>query len=177
MTEFNKMDIVEKLINNNCIKIGTFKLKNGEESKYYFDMKNLISYPQLLKKIGDEIYKLINIENCDLICGVPIGALPISTYISITYNIPMIIVRDKVKTYGSCKQIEGNYSKNNKCVIIEDVITTGNSVNNVVEILKDKVNITKIISIINRKKNFISNISTSSLITKDNILHYLDKNI
>ena len=151
---------------------GSFKLKNGENSNYYFDMKNLVSYPSLLKKIGDEMYKLIDMTNCDLICGVPIGALPISIYISVTYIIHMIIVRDKVKTYGSCKQIEGNYNKNSKCVIIEDVITTGGSVNNAINTLKDKVSITGVIAIINRQRGFESTITNTSLITKNDIMNY-----
>lgn len=165
-------EIIKELFNKDCIKEGNFTLKNGEISKYYFDMKNLVSYPQLLKKIGDEIYKLIDMSNCDLICAVPIGALPISTYISVTYNIPMIIVRDKVKTYGSCKQIEGNYNKNSKCVIIEDVITTGSSVNNAINALKDKVSITSVISILNRQQGFESTIPNTSLITKNDITYY-----
>ena len=46
--------MIEELIDTNCIKIGKWKLKNGEISKYYFDMKNIISNPILLKKIGDK---------------------------------------------------------------------------------------------------------------------------
>ena len=46
-------EIIDDLINANCIKEGNFKLKNGEYSKYYFDMKNLVSHPKLLSKIGD----------------------------------------------------------------------------------------------------------------------------
>ena len=46
----------EELINSNCIKIGNFQLKNGDTSKYYFDMKNIISHPELLTQIGDLIY-------------------------------------------------------------------------------------------------------------------------
>ena len=165
-------EIIEELFNKDCIKEGKFTLKNGETSKYYFDMKNLVSYPSLLKKIGDEMYKLIDMSDCDLICAVPIGALPISTYISVTYNIPMIIVRDKVKTYGSCKQIEGNYNKNSKCVIIEDVITTGGSVNNAINTLKDKVSITGVIAIINRQRGFESTIPNTSLMTNNDIINY-----
>ena len=41
-------NIIKSLINNDCIKIGNFKLKTGDFSKYYFDMKNLVSHPELL---------------------------------------------------------------------------------------------------------------------------------
>ena len=136
--------MIDELIKNGCIKYGSFKLKSNEISKYYFDMKSLVSYPYLLKEIGDEIYKKIG-DDCDLLCGVPLGGLPVCSYISAQYEIPMIMVRDEVKQYGTNKQIEGNYKKENKCIIIEDVITTGGSVNKVIDILKDKVDIIGVI--------------------------------
>ena len=76
--------MIEELIKSNCIKLGNFKLKNGENSKYYFDIKNIISNPSLLRKIGDELYKLLG--EFDIVCGIPYGGLPIALYISITYN-------------------------------------------------------------------------------------------
>ena len=42
--------MINDLLNTECIKYGSFLLKNGELSKYYFDMKMLVSYPKLLKK-------------------------------------------------------------------------------------------------------------------------------
>ena len=47
--------IINKLKQSNCIKQGYFLLRNGEPSNYYFDMKNLVSHPELLE-IGDMIY-------------------------------------------------------------------------------------------------------------------------
>ena len=61
--------IINKLKETNCIKEGSFILRNGETSKYYFDMKNLVSHPELLSQIGDMIYlsfikdKVISINN------------------------------------------------------------------------------------------------------------------
>ena len=71
--------MIEELIATNCIKIGNWKLKNGDISKYYFDIKNIISTPSLLVKIGDELYKKLG--DFDIICGLPYGGLPIATYI------------------------------------------------------------------------------------------------
>ena len=47
-------EIINNLKKSNCIKEGNFKLRNGDYSKYYFDMKNLVSHPKLLESIGDE---------------------------------------------------------------------------------------------------------------------------
>ena len=80
--------MIQDLFNTNCIKWGNFRLKNGGISKYYFNMKNLISYPKLLLNIGDKLYYIIKNSNIeyDYICPVPIGAIPIATYISIKYK-------------------------------------------------------------------------------------------
>jgi orotate phosphoribosyltransferase len=151
-------NLIESFKKSNCIKEGEFKLRNGETSKYYFDMKKLVSHPILLKKIGDKLWEIIsthlkekqpNANNIKL-CGVPLGGIPIAAYISTTYNIPMIMVRDKVKNYGTQKQIEGEYAKEDNFIIIEDVITTGGSVKETLEILKDKINVICIGAIINR---------------------------
>lgn len=164
------MSIIKELINKDCIKEGVFKLKNGEISKYYFDIKNIISYPMLLKKIGDEIYNNIENTGCDLICGVPIGALPVASYVSAHYNIPMIMVRNETKGYGTNKQIEGNYNSRNKCIIIEDVITSGGSVQKTIDILKDKVEVIGVIVILDRQQGYNCNIPVTSLITKTDIV-------
>ena len=96
--------MIEELLLANCIKIGNWKLKNGDISKYYFDIKNIISTPSLLCKIGDELYKTLG--DFDIICGIPYGGLPIATYISTKYNKPLIYLRDKAKQYGTGKLIE-----------------------------------------------------------------------
>ena len=168
--------IINKLKQSNCIKEGSFILRNGETSKYYFDMKNLVSHPELLSQIGDMIYikfikdKLSKYNNIR-ICGVPLGGLPISTYISTKYNIPMIMLRDKVKNYGTQKQIEGEYKESDYCIIIEDVITTGSSVKESLSILESKIKIISICSILNRSNlEQINNYNLEFLLNKNNFL-------
>ena len=174
--------IINKLKETNCIKEGSFILRNGETSKYYFDMKNLVSHPELLSQIGDMIYlsfikdKVISINNTTnnkiRICGVPLGGLPISTYISTKYNIPMIMLRDKVKKYGTQKQIEGEYDSNDYCIIIEDVVTTGGSIKESLEILKSQINVMSICVILNRSNiSEIDNICVDSLLSQTDILN------
>ena len=123
------MSLVDELLKTDCVKFGEFKLKSGEISKYYFDIKGLISYPDIMASIGDKIYNdFIKNYPCDLLCGVPMGGLPLCSYISVSKKIPMIMVRDSVKDYGTNKQIEGKYHKKNKCIIIEDVINLRDSI-------------------------------------------------
>ncbi len=161
--------MIEELLQTGCIKHGNFKLKSGEISKYYFDMKGLISYPKLMKKIATEMFSMLDKE-CDLLCGVPMGGLPLCSYISTNYDIPMIMVRDNVKDYGTNKQIEGNYNKKNKCIIIEDVITTGSSVNKVIDMLKDKVDVIGVLVILDRQEGHSCKVPVKSVINKTDIV-------
>ena len=160
------MDLLHVLEKKNCIKKGKFKLKNGEISELYFDMKNLISHPKLLSLIGDRLYNLMG--DFDLICGIPYGGLPLACYISTKYNKPMIYFRDKKKLYGTQKLIEGQYKKTDKCILIDDVITTGSSIKEAITILNLEVNIVDICVVINRSK--ISNeFKFKSLININNL--------
>ena len=145
-------ELYELLLENNCIKKGSFVLKNGQTSDFYVDIKNIISYPFLIKYIGDQLYNML--DDFDIICGIPYGGLPIALYISVTYNKPLIYIRDKVKEYGTKKLIEGEYNKNSRCVVIDDVLTTGTSIEKDISTLSDKVTIVDQAVVVNRNKNY-----------------------
>ncbi|MBI96168.1 orotate phosphoribosyltransferase [bacterium] len=168
-------EIIDNLIKCNCIQKGLFKLKNGDTSRYYFNMKNLISYPKLLKIIGDELYK--KLPEFDIICGIPYGGLPIASYISTTYNKPMIIIRDKKKEYGMENLIEGEYKDTDKCIIIDDVITTGGSIKEIYELLKDKVQIVNTVVIMDRQQHDFEKDNYTYLLCKNDIIKYYLKKI
>lgn len=158
--------MIEKLTDSNCIKFGEFKLKNGETSNYYCDIKNIIAYPKILKEISDSLYTIL--EEFDVICGVPYGALPLAVYIATKYNKKLIYIRSEKKAYGTQKLIEGEYSKNDRCVIIDDVLTTGRSIEKDYNILKDLVTIVDKAVVVNRSENY----DIKSLIDKKDLDKY-----
>ena len=145
--------MIEELRSKNIIQCGEFKLKSGDTSNIYINLKNIISYPDLHLKLCNEIANKI-IPNIDLICGTPYGAVPFASYISITNNIPMIFLRKEQKDYGTNKLIEGEFIKGQKVILIEDVITTGNSVIEAAKKLEENgLIVSQIITVFSRSKD------------------------
>lgn len=169
----NLNSIISQLIETNSIKQGNFTLKSGVISKYYYDMKNLVSYPSLLSNVGDLLYQNIINSNIqfDMICALPLGALPIASYISQKYHITMIVLRDNSKNYGTKSKIDGTIL-GSKCLIIDDVITSGLSINNAIKSLNDKVDIVGAAVIFDRQQNPDINIPLISAVNKTEVTRY-----
>jgi len=135
----------------------------------------MISYPNVYKLIYQYICYLYPtlFNDINLITGVNFGGIPLSSYISNERNISQIYVRDTLKTYGTQKQIEGDYTLNKDLLIIEDVITTGQSITNLIQIINNTSNIIvkKVLCIISRQN--IQEMTYYYLFTINEIRDYL----
>ena len=130
--------LIHKLYEIGAIKFGSFTLKSGIVSPIYIDLRITISDPQLLVSIGKAMLDLVRDRSFQLVCGVPYTALPIATAMSIQQNIPMILRRKEKKEYGTGKLIEGIFSRGQKCLVVEDVITSGKSIFETIAPLKEE---------------------------------------
>ena len=126
-----------------------FVLSSGVRSNKYYNIKSLIGYPNLMQNVASYLLILIkklcnklfdtNVhQDCNLVLfGIPQGGIPFATALSISSNIPMILVREKPKEYGMGNQIEGDLQEGKKVVVIEDLISTGKSSMQAIEAIQN----------------------------------------
>jgi len=119
--------LADELLSAGCIKFGEFTLKSGLKSPIYIDLRQIITYPKLLEKIGQAYLPILKELKFDRIAGLPYAAIPIATAISLAGDYPMIYPRKEAKSYGTKAEIEGEYHAGETAVIIDDLATTGGS--------------------------------------------------
>ncbi len=119
---------------------GDFTLSSGARSTYYFDCKLTTLDPEAAWLVGQVMYSLIHREalaghvKIDCVGGLTMGADPVALAIGM-YSfsakdappLRVFIVRKTPKTHGQAKLIEGNFQRGDAVVILDDVVTTGES--------------------------------------------------
>jgi uridine monophosphate synthetase len=146
-----KQHLVDQLKKVEIVKTGNFILKSGQASSIYFDMRSIISYPKLMADICVQLSRLVPSDRPLLITGVPMGALPYATLLSQLTKNGMIIPRAAKKEYGLQRNIEGRYTSGQEVVVVEDVVTTGGSVLDTIQILeREGLKVAKIVVVLDR---------------------------
>ncbi|MCF8320546.1 MAG: orotate phosphoribosyltransferase [Flavobacterium sp.] len=142
---FNK-DTAEKtaelLLQINAIKLNPrnpFTWASGWNSPIYCDNRITLSFPAVRNYIRDEFSK--NIEKQfgkpDVIAGVATGAIGIGILVAESLGLPFVYVRPEPKKHGRLNQVEGYLQKGQNVIVVEDLISTGNSSLLAVEALKE----------------------------------------
>jgi len=131
-----KEEFVALLLATGCFKLGHFVLKSGITSPFYIDLRRLIADPKAMK-IAAKAYGMLA-ASCtfDLIAGIPAAGLPLATVAALELNKPMIWPRMPLKEHGTGNRIEGNYAPNDRVLLLDDLITTGTSKREALELLR-----------------------------------------
>ncbi|XP_073711157.1 uridine 5'-monophosphate synthase [Misgurnus anguillicaudatus] len=138
MSDAGLDSLILELHKIHAIKFGKFKLKSGLLSPIYFDLRVIISYPALMDRVAASLHKRAKDAGVqfDNLCGVPYTALPLCTIICSANKYPMLIRRKEAKDYGTNRMVEGVIHPGQRCLIVEDVVTSGGSVLETAEALK-----------------------------------------
>ncbi len=158
----------EVLLQINAIKLNPkdpFTWASGWKSPIYCDNRLALSFPAVRNYIKEELSKNIEIEfgKPDVIAGVATGAIGIGALVAECLGLPFVYVRPEAKKHGRQNQIEGFVEKGQNVVVVEDLISTGNSSLNAVNALKvAEVNVKGMVAIFTygfevSKENFKTN--------------------
>jgi orotate phosphoribosyltransferase/uridine monophosphate synthetase len=128
--------LAEELWNLNAIEFGDFTIgRTAVHSPMYINVRRLISNPRALSRcagiIRDELEALMamrhrHVHPFSLVAGVPFGGLHVATAYSLAVNVPMIYIHPPATEKSDV--IEGLFTREQVCIIIDDLITGGGSI-------------------------------------------------
>jgi len=138
----NEKAIAEKLLQINAIKLNVqkpFTWASGWKSPIYCDNRKVLSFPYIRDFIKSEMCNVVfqEFSEADLLAGVATAGIAWGAMAADQLKLPFIYVRPKPKEHGLGNQVEGYFEKGQKTVVIEDLVSTGKSSLQVVDVLRE----------------------------------------
>ncbi|WP_017663650.1 orotate phosphoribosyltransferase [Baaleninema simplex] len=137
---------------------GDFVLSSGQKSSYYINGKLVTLHPEGALCVGRLLLSMLA-EDTQAVAGLTLGADPVVSAVSVVSaiegrSIPAFIVRKEAKGHGTRAYIEGPpLDAGAKVVVLEDVVTTGQSAMKAVTRLRDAgYQVDRVISLVDRQQ-------------------------
>lgn len=137
----NEQAVAEKLLQVNAIRLNPdhpFTWASGWKSPIYCDNRRVLSFPHVREFVKSEMCNLIfgQFPDAEMLAGVATAGIAWGAMAADQLKLPYIYVRPKPKEHGLGNQIEGYFEPGKKVVVVEDLISTGKSSLQVVEVLR-----------------------------------------
>ncbi len=132
----NKLTISEQLasylLKIEAVKINVenpFTWASGIRSPIYCDNRKILSFPDIREYVSKALSEQVKTQfaEADVIAGVATGAIAHGVLVAQILDLPFVYVRSTKKEHGLGNQIEGYLPPGKKVVVIEDLISTGQS--------------------------------------------------
>ncbi|MCW3113782.1 MAG: orotate phosphoribosyltransferase [Segetibacter sp.] len=137
----NQNGVAEKLLQTGAVQLRPhepYTWASGWKSPIYCDNRKILSFPYIREYIKSEMCNVIfeKYPDADLIAGVATAGIAWGAMAADQLKLPFIYVRPKPKEHGLGNQIEGAFEQGQKTVVVEDLISTGKSSLQVVDVLR-----------------------------------------
>ena len=137
----NATVIAGKLLQAEAVQLSPskpFTWASGWKSPIYCDNRRVLSYPYIRDFIKSEMCNIVfeKFPDVDLVAGVATAGIAWGAMVADQLKLPFIYVRPKPKEHGLGNQIEGYFRRDQKVIVIEDLVSTGKSSLQVVDVLK-----------------------------------------
>lgn len=127
LEEHPHQDLILQLFDLDCILFGDYIQASGATFSYYVDLRKVISNPQVFHQMISAYGEILKTLQFNRIAGLPYGALPTATGLSLHLGQPMIFPRKEVKAHGTRRVIEGHFQPGETAVVIDDTLISGKS--------------------------------------------------
>lgn len=116
-----------------------FTWASGIKSPIYCDNRLTLSAPEVRKDVEAGLAEIVReyYPDADVLMGTSTAGIAHAAITATILDMPMGYVRSGHKDHGRQNQIEGKFEKGQKVVVIEDLISTGGSVLEVVDVLRE----------------------------------------
>ena len=141
------MEAIEKIIAKDLLKIQAvffrpdepFTWASGIKSPVYTDNRLTLTAPEVRLDVEQGLARLIkeNYPEAQVLMGTSTAGIAHAAITAHLLNMPMGYVRSGAKDHGRQNQIEGRLEPGQKVVVVEDLISTGGSVIEVVKVLRE----------------------------------------
>jgi len=131
----------EKLLQIKAVQLNVqhpYTWASGWKSPIYCDNRKTLSHPFIRDYIKSELCNLVfeKFASAEVIAGVATAGIAWGAMVADQLKLPFIYVRPKPKEHGLGNQIEGSFAAQQKVVVVEDLVSTGKSSLQVVDVLQ-----------------------------------------
>ncbi len=134
-------DRLKELFRERALQFGDFTLASGKKSTYYVNSKKVLFHAEAITLLGELLYDATKDLDFQAMGGLEVGAIPMAASALTAFHragrpLEGFFVRKQAKEHGSKERLEGQVKSGDKVVVIDDVLTTGGSVLQAIEVVE-----------------------------------------
>ncbi len=165
----NTEEVMRKFEEAGAIQKGHFKLTSGVHSDIYIQCAQVMQYPEFMNNLCSELGKKFRGDDVDVIVGPAVGAIIMAHVMARVLGTWVRAIFTERENGKMTLRRSFKIKKGEKVLVVEDVTTTGSSVKEVIDIVKERQGkVVGVGALIDRSGGKIDfGVKTQSLLTLD----------